>query len=199
MAWDADGWCWRTLTDPWGATSVETIAVAGDCAHIGGAEAAARAGRLVALDAARRLGAIDTGTRDRLAGPERRALARLRGLRRFLDALTRPRLEILAPSDDEVMVCRCEAVSVAVLREAVALGCQGPNQAKAFTRCGMGPCQGRLCGLTAAAVIARERGVSMAEVGHQRVRPPVKPLTLGELAGLDGAPASVMDSPVPSP
>jgi NADPH-dependent 2,4-dienoyl-CoA reductase/sulfur reductase-like enzyme len=190
MAWDAEGWCWRTRTDPWGATSVETIAVAGDCAHIGGAEAAAHAGRLAALDAARRLGAIDMGTRDRLAGPERRALARLRGLRRFLDALGYPRPEILAPSDDEVVVCRCEEVSVAALREAVALGCQGPNQAKAFTRCGMGPCQGRLCGLTAAAVIARERGVAMAEVGHQRVRPPVKPLTLGELAGLDGAPGA---------
>ncbi len=200
MAWDAEGWCWRTRTDPWGATSVETIAVAGDCAHIGGAEAAAHAGRLVALDATRRLGAIDMGTRDRLAGPERRALARLRGLRRFLDALTRPRLEILAPNDDEVMVCRCEEVSVAALRRAVALGCQGPNQAKAFTRCGMGPCQGRLCGLTAAAVIARERGVAMAEVGHQRVRPPLKPLTLGELAGLDGAPgagASLDDLPAP--
>lgn len=199
MAWDAEGWCWRTVTDPWGATSVETVAVAGDCAHIGGAEAAAHAGRLAALDAARRLGAIDRGTRDRLAGPERRALARLRGLRRFLDALGYPRPEILAPSDDQVMVCRCEEVSVAALRHAVALGCQGPNQAKAFTRCGMGPCQGRLCGLTAAAVIARERGVAMAEVGHQRVRPPVKPLTLGELAGLDAAPAPVMDSPAGAP
>jgi hypothetical protein len=27
-----------------------------------------------------------------------------------------------------------------------ALGCQGPNQTKFFSRCGMGPCQGRLCG-----------------------------------------------------
>ena len=62
-----------------------------------------------------------------------------------------------------------------------------------------GPCQGRLCGLTVAAVIARERGVAVAEVGHQRVRPPIKPLTLGELAGLDGAPgagASLDDLPI---
>ncbi len=71
------------------------------------------------------------------------------------------------------------------LRAAVALGCQGPNQAKAFTRCGMGPCQGRLCGLTAVAVIAQARGVPMAEVGHQKLRPPLAPVTLGELAALD--------------
>ena len=66
----------------------------------------------------------------------------------------------------------------------VALGCQGPNQAKAFTRCGMGPCQGRLCGLTVTEVIAHERGVSPAEVGHYRIRPPIKPITLEELAAL---------------
>ena len=76
---------------------------------------------------------------------------------------------------------------MAELRAAVALGCQGPNQAKAFTRCGMGPCQGRLCGLTAAAVIAQARGCSIAEVGHQKVRPPLAPVTLGELAALDPA------------
>ncbi len=187
IAWDEDGWYWRTVTDACGASSVETVAVVGDCAGIGGAEAAAHGGRLAGLDAARRLGAIDAATRERLAGPERRALARLSGLRRFLDTLYRPRPEILTPEDPAVMVCRCEEVSVAALRRAVALGCQGPNQAKAFTRCGMGPCQGRLCGLTAAAVIAKARGAPMAEVGHQRVRPPVKPITLGELAALDPA------------
>ena len=34
------------------------------------------------------------------------------------------------------------------------LGCEGPNQMKAFLRCGMGPCQGRLCGLTVTELIA---------------------------------------------
>jgi hypothetical protein len=48
----------------------------------------------------------------------------------------------------------------------------------------MGPCQGRLCGLTVTEVIAHERGVSPAEVGHHRVRPPIKPITLKELAAL---------------
>jgi hypothetical protein len=46
----------------------------------------------------------------------------------------------------------------------------------------MGPCQGRLCGLTVTEVIADARGVSPAEVGYYRVRPPIKPVTLAELA-----------------
>jgi hypothetical protein len=55
---------------------------------------------------------------------------------------------------------------------------------KAFLRCGMGPCQGRLCGLTVTELIAQSRGVAPQAVGHYRIRPPVKPITVAELAGL---------------
>ena len=68
--------------------------------------------------------------------------------------------------------------------ETVALGCTGPNQMKSFLRSGMGPCQGRLCGLTVTELIAAARGVTPAEVGYYRLRPPVKPITLAELAAL---------------
>jgi hypothetical protein len=40
-----------------------------------------------------------------------------------------------------------------------------------------------MCGLTVTEVIAQARRVSPAEVGYYRIRPPIKPLTLGELAG----------------
>jgi len=56
---------------------------------------------------------------------------------------------------------------------------------KSFARCGMGPCQGRLCGLTVVELIAECRGVPVPEVGYYRIRPPVKPVTVGELAGLN--------------
>jgi len=55
---------------------------------------------------------------------------------------------------------------------------------KAFLRCGMGPCQGRLCGLTVTELIAAERHMTPEQVGYYRLRPPVKPITLGELASL---------------
>ena len=48
------------------------------------------------------------------------------------------------------------------------LGCEGPNQMKAFLRCGMGPCQGRLCGLTVTELIAAERGTTP---GRRRLLP----------------------------
>ena len=57
------------------------------------------------------------------------------------------------------------------------------SQIKAFTRCGMGPCQGRMCGLTVAEIIAHAQSKSPCEVGFFRGRPPNKPITLGQLAG----------------
>jgi hypothetical protein len=58
------------------------------------------------------------------------------------------------------------------------------NQLKAFTRCGMGPCQGRMCGATAIEVMAQARGVPTEQIEPLRTRFPTKPLTLGELAAL---------------
>jgi bacterioferritin-associated ferredoxin len=86
------------------------------------------------------------------------------------------------------VVCRCESISARQIQAAVRLGCVGPNQMKAFTRCGMGPCQGRMCGLTATELIAQAREVSPATVGVFNVRPPLKPLSLAELASLAGTP-----------
>ena len=84
----------------------------------------------------------------------------------------------------DTLVCRCEEVTAQQVIDTVKLGCTGPNQMKSFLRCGMGPCQGRLCGLTVSELIARERRVTPGEVGYYRLRFPIKPIPLGELAAL---------------
>ena len=55
----------------------------------------------------------------------------------------------------------------------------------------MGPCQGRYCGLTVTELMAAERGVSPQDVGYYRLRPPIKPVTVAELAALPQTEASV--------
>ena len=52
---------------------------------------------------------------------------------------------------------------------------------KAFSRCGMGPCQGRFCGLTVSEMISQELELPVQKVGYYRIRRPVKPVLLGEL------------------
>src|SRR5205085_8058350 len=145
--------------DEWGRTSLPKIAIAGDGAGIAGAEAAILSGRLAALDAAATLGRIEAAECDRRAQPIRAALARERAIRPFLDALYRPAPTVLMPAEDSVIACRCEEVTIGQIRRAVRLGALGPNQLKAFTRCGMGPCQGRICGPIVSAVLAEERRV----------------------------------------
>jgi NADPH-dependent 2,4-dienoyl-CoA reductase/sulfur reductase-like enzyme len=181
--WDVAQLCWRPMVDDWGATNLQTIAIAGDGGGIAGAEAAAASGRLAALDAASFLDKIDPAERDRRARPIRRALRRELAIRPFLDALYRPARAVLVPQDD-IIACRCEEVTVGQIRRAARLGAQGPNQAKAFTRCGMGPCQGRICGPVVSAVMADTLGKPVAEIGAYRPRAPYKPVTLGALAGL---------------
>ncbi|WP_035184126.1 (2Fe-2S)-binding protein, partial [Achromobacter xylosoxidans] len=117
------------------------------------------------------------------AAAPRAALARSVRGREFFDALYKAPETFRRPTGDTI-VCRCEEVTAAQVRDTVKLGCSGPNQMKAFLRCGMGPCQGRFCGLTVSEIIAEERGVPVPEVGYYRLRFPTKPLTLGELASL---------------
>ncbi|WP_455282299.1 FAD-dependent oxidoreductase [Cupriavidus necator] len=179
--WNDAQLCWQPVVDEWGALDIPGILVAGDGGGIGGAVAAALQGELAGLAAAHNVGKLDAARRDRLAAPLRAALRSNLRIRPFLDALYRPKTANRVPADD-VVVCRCEEVTAGDIRGFVQLGCSGPNQTKSFGRCGMGPCQGRQCGLTVTEIIADARNVSPQEVGYYRIRPPIKPVTLGELA-----------------
>ncbi len=188
-AWNEAQDCWEPAIDIWGATSVPGVGIAGDGAGIAGALAAEHRGRLAALQAAHVLGRLDTAQRDRAAAAPRAGLARAVRGRAFFDALYRVPRAQLRPVGDTI-VCRCEEVTAEQVRQTVKLGCTGPNQMKSFLRCGMGPCQGRFCGLTVAEVIADELGAHPKDVGYYRLRFPTKPLTLGELAALPQTEAS---------
>jgi NADPH-dependent 2,4-dienoyl-CoA reductase/sulfur reductase-like enzyme len=183
--WDARQLCFRPGVDLWGNTSLAGILIAGDSAGIGGAEAALCAGELSALSVAWQQRRIDTGERDQRALAARRGLRAHWSFRPFLDQLYRPPHALRVPADAATIVCRCEEISAGELRALAAQGVPGPNQMKAFSRCGMGPCQGRLCGLTVTELIAAEQRCAPDRVGSYRIRPPVKPVTVGEFASLD--------------
>lgn len=184
VSWHAGQHCYVPVLDTWGESSQANIFVAGDGAGIGGAEAAEPRGRLAALRVAAKLGRLDQVTAEAAAAPERAALSSALSLRPFLDALYAPRPQLYAPPD-ETLVCRCEEVTAGELRARAVEGRPGPNQLKAFTRAGMGPCQGRQCGYSMVHIVAAAQGRSVEEVGFYRIRPPLKPVTLGELASLD--------------
>ncbi len=188
--WNEAQLCFVPALDAWGQTSVTAVAIAGDGAGIAGAVAAEQRGRLAALGAAFQLGHIDKVVRDRMAAAHLGALREAQLGRRFLDRLFKPARRFRLPRG-ETLVCRCEEVTARQVRDAAALERIGPNQLKAYLRCGMGPCQGRLCGLTVTELLADAHGLTPDEVGYYRLRPPVKPITVGELASLPKTAADI--------
>jgi len=182
--WDQRQCCFVPQLDPWGRTSVETVFIAGDSSGIGGAKIAALAGELAALRIGFELEAISQNECENAAQPLLKAISRERAIRPFLDTGYPPLSEAMRP-DDATIICRCEEVTAGAIRRFATLGCLGPNQAKAFGRVGMGPCQGRYCGLTVTSLLAEANDASPDKTGYFRIRSPIKPVTLGELSAMD--------------
>ncbi|HEV7266477.1 MAG TPA: FAD-dependent oxidoreductase [Falsiroseomonas sp.] len=180
MVFDALPHLWVPQRDPAGRTKVPGIYLAGDGAGIGGADCAELGGARAALALLEDAGQpADAALADLL---ERK----LRAQARFRTALDRAfpfPARLAATMPDETILCRCEAVRAGDLRQAaradVATGAAPEvNRAKAFTRIGMGRCQGRVCGAAAAEVLADALGCSVTEVGRLRGQAPVKPLPM---------------------
>ena len=125
---DATG---RLVVDERQETSTPGIFAVGETTGIGGAERSLAEGTIAGLAAAEVA----------VPGSLRRRRARQH---RFAEALDRTfvlRPELAELPDPGTVVCRCEDVAWGQLQDF-----DDPRQAKLQTRCGMGPCQGRVCG-----------------------------------------------------
>lgn len=178
--WDEGQQCLRPELDRYGESSIDDVFIVGDGAAIGGAIAAPASGQIAVGRILERRGVASAGSRAVVRKAET-VLARERAFRPFLDELYPPRLATSHLSD-ETIACRCEAVPAGAVRAAIADGAIGPAQAKVFSRCGMGACQGRICGSITAGILAdaMNRAVRAEDAPH--VRFPLKPLSLAEMA-----------------
>jgi NADPH-dependent 2,4-dienoyl-CoA reductase/sulfur reductase-like enzyme len=167
---------WLPATDADGRTSAARVYIAGDGARILGADAAERSGRLAACAALIDLGrSVPADEIARL----RSALAPMARFREGLEAAFPWPYRLAGELPDSTLVCRCEAIAAGELRRAATdLGAPEVNRAKAFSRVGMGRCQGRYCGLAAAEVLAAALKVPVEQVGRIRSQAPVKPLPI---------------------
>ena len=181
--WDPDQVAWRPQVGAFGETSLTGVRIAGDGAGIAGARAAEASGALAALGAALALARLDQAEFQRRALPWQKEMKRHLRIRPFLEELYRPPQWLAAPADDTI-VCRCEEVSAGKIREMARLGCQGPNQTKFFSRCGMGPCQGRMCGSAVTQILSASLGRPPDQIGAYHVRAPLKPIPLSAVAAM---------------
>jgi NADPH-dependent 2,4-dienoyl-CoA reductase/sulfur reductase-like enzyme len=144
-------------------TSVPDVLCAGEPTGIGGVEKSLFEGAIAGHAAARALDRVqNTGARRRRVNLFSTRLATAFSLRQELRSICLP----------DTLVCRCEDVSFARI-------CQHPDwrSAKLQTRCGMGPCQGRICGSALAFLKGWQDAASP-------VRPPIYPASLGTLVSV---------------
>lgn len=173
---------WIAATDEQLATSVPGLHVAGDAAGIAGARAAESRG----LRAAR-------AALGRAVPPPSRA-------ERFgaaMAALMQPPASLVAAIPPETIICRCEGITRAEVDAAIEAGARDANQAKNWTRCGMGPCQGRLCGEALAELVALRRG-GREEAGMLTGRAPLRPVPYDLLIGEFEYESLALPAPAPS-
>ena len=169
---------WLPEIDADGRASVERVYLAGDGAGATGADAAELRGELAALALVKDHGGeVDERHMARL----RRGLSRLTRFREGLEAAFPFPRHLAGGISDETILCRCEAVRAGELRAAAReLGADEINRIKAFTRLGMGRCQGRVCGAAAVEVLAHCLGREVSALGRLRGQAPVKPLSIAQ-------------------
>jgi NADPH-dependent 2,4-dienoyl-CoA reductase/sulfur reductase-like enzyme len=149
--------------------SVPGVFCVGELTGIGGLEKALVEGQVAGWAAAGR-------TREAFAlEPQRR---RQQSFVHLLDRAFTLRPELRVLSEASTLICRCEDVPFHVLEH-----CSSWRQAKLHTRCGMGACQGRVCGPATEFLFGWNcKGWDATEMNHPRARPPVFPAQVSTLA-----------------
>ena len=147
------------LVDDFQQTTIPGIYCAGEPTGIGGLESAIVEGQIAGLAAT---GKVNDAKQ---LFSERR---RTRRFARLLDRTFMLRKELKELSKPETFICRCEDVPFARLQTHA-----GWRSAKLHTRCGMGPCQGRICGPATEFLFGWKT---------ESVRPPIFPARVEDLA-----------------
>ena len=161
-------------------TSIPGVFAAGEITGIGGSDLSMAEGVIAGISAAKFVGCnveVLKAHRKRRAKRQRFASALIRaypikpGWKSWLR--------------DETIICRCEEVCLSDLKHSInELGATDSRTAKLLTRCGMGLCQGRICGRFVVDLVANELNLSPTDTDRISAvnRPIITPIPLGVLA-----------------
>ncbi len=156
----------------------ESVHAVGDVTAIHDPTVSALQGRLAGLEASLAIRPSPNDT-------ERSAIKQ--SLRESISSYRRRALITPAPVDlasgPRQFVCYCEDVLARDVVQGVDEGFRDVQMLKRYSTVTMGPCQGKMCHKRFAEILSQETDTPLTEVGSTTSRPPVQPLTLGELAG----------------
>jgi D-hydroxyproline dehydrogenase subunit alpha len=167
------------------ATSTPGVFACGEATGVGGAAKAELEGAVAGAAAARRLGRLDEAGFRAVASGATAGIGRARDFAALLTRLYPLADGWLARLRPDTVVCRCEDVVWEELTGALSAGPSDLRSIKGLTRCGMGYCQGRVCGPVVQYAAARLTGRPLGALGDLHTRHIMTPVTLSRLAAAD--------------
>ena len=161
-------------------TNIPGVFAAGEITGIGGSDLSMAEGVIAGIAAAKFVGC----KAEVLKAHRKRRAKRQRFANALIKAYPIKAGWKLWPND-QTTICRCEEVSLGDLKFSVEeLGATDSRTAKLFTRCGMGLCQGRICGRSVVDLVAKELNILPTDIDRISAvnRPIITPIPLGVLA-----------------
>jgi NADPH-dependent 2,4-dienoyl-CoA reductase/sulfur reductase-like enzyme len=184
QAWRPDLGGEIPIRDEYFETSLPGIYAVGDGAGIGGFRLSELEGQLAGLRAAAQLGygkdAAETAIQQ-----VRLRIKRERRFQHLYSTSFTPGTGVFELAQDDTLVCRCEGITYGRLREFIQHGSRSTQEVKNGLRTCMGECQGRMCHQAVLHILSRLSGKTIDELGLFSARPPVFPLSIGNLATLE--------------
>ena len=181
IAYDKQLAAWVPMRDSQFQTTVPGVFCVGDGAGVAGSAVALAEGESAGITVAFRLGKLTEENYSRLHAPVSRRLRRLAHFRTIMDAMYPIKAGLFELADRTTVICRCEEVTQEAIESAMEDGAHTPAEIKALTRLGMGRCQGRMCGSSLENFITKRSSRPTERANLLSVRPPLKPIPLGEL------------------
>ena len=179
--YDKDKGGWVIRVNDHLETSVPGVYAAGEITGIAGAKKSHVEGMLVGLSILEKRGEMDQGGirgGDNTFQQKYRRLIRQRRHQMeygvFLNELCRVPLSAYAAIPDDTVICRCEEITMGQIRKSTGQGFKTMGGLKKATRCGMGRCQGRICGPVISDIISALTARNPGEIGYSHCRAPVK-------------------------
>lgn len=84
--------------------------------------------------------------------------------------------------DKATIICRCEEITYEEIEGVIGHGAASFDDIKRLTRCGMGPCQSKVCSSLVLQIIHEVTGKPFAEIPLPRTRMPISPIRIEALA-----------------
>ncbi len=165
---------WVVKVDETLESSSRSVYAVGEITGIAGGKKSFIQGKLAAMSILKKMGRINARNRKK----EVQTLISLNHQQAeyasFLNHLCQVPVSAYAAIPDETMICRCEEITMGTIKKNIREGFDTIGSLKKATRCGMGRCQGRICGPVIFDIITVLTQKSPESIGCSLSRAPVK-------------------------